>query len=72
MHELFFLSGGDEWKLLAERLGMSNNEIRFLDKRIPNPCDVVLNVMAQHRCFRVGELYDNLVESELPGAADLL
>ena len=51
---------------------MSYNQIRFLDKRTPNPCDVVLNLMAQHRCFRVGELYDKLVESELPGAADLL
>ena len=50
---------------------MSYNEIRFLDKRITNPCDVVLN-MAQHLYFSVGELYDKLVEIELPGAADLL
>ena len=51
---------------------MSNNEIRFLDKRTTNPCDVVLNLMAKHRYFSVGELYDKLVEIELPGSADLL
>ena len=51
---------------------MSYNEIRFLDKRTINPCDVVLNLTAQYRYFSVGELYDKLAEIELPGSADLL
>ena len=68
----FFHKGGDEWRQLAERLGMSYNEIRFLDKRTTNPCDVVLDLMANHRYLSVGEIYDKLVESELPGSADLL
>ena len=72
VRESLFLLGGDEWKQLAERLGMSCNEIRFIDKRTTNPCDVVLNLMAEYRYFSVGELYDKLVESELPGSADLL
>lgn len=58
--------------MLAEKLGMSCNQIRFFDKRTTNPCGVVLNITAQQRCFRVGELYDKLVEIELSGEADLL
>ena len=51
---------------------MSHNEIRYLDKRTTNPCDVVLNRQAKCCYFSVGELYDKLVEIELPGSADLL
>ena len=68
----FCLLGGEEWKHLAENFGMSYNEIRFLDKRTTNPCDVVLDVIAKHRYLMVGELYDRLVKSGLPGSADLL
>ena len=68
----FFLPGGEEWKQLAESFGMSYNEIRFLDKRTTNPCDVVLDLIANHRYLMVGELYDRLVMSGLPGSADLL
>ena len=64
--------GGEEWKQLAESFGMSYNEIRFLDKRTTNPCDVVLDLIAKHRYLMVGELYDKLVMSGLPGSADLL
>ena len=67
-----FVSGGDEWKLLAEKLGMSYDEIRVLDKRTLNPCDVALNLVANSRHLNVGEVYDILVECELPGSADLL
>ena len=68
----FCLLGGEEWKQLAESFGMSYNEIRFLDKRTTNPCDVVLDLIAKHRYLMVGELYDRLVKSGLPGSADLL
>ena len=68
----FCLPGGEEWKQLAESFGMSYNEIRFLDKRTTNPCDVVLDLIANHRYLMVGELYDRLVMSGLPGSADLL
>lgn len=67
-----FISGGDEWKLLAEKLGMSYDEIRVLDKRTLNPCDVALNLVANSRHVNVGEVYDILVECELAGSADLL
>ena len=66
-----FLVGG-RWKELAHRLGISNNAISFLDERHTNPSDVLLNIMARHCPFHVGELYDMLVESELPVAADIL
>ena len=67
-----FISGGDEWKLLAEKLGMSYDEIRFLDKRTSNPCNVVLDLVANSRHLNVGEVYDILVECGLAGSADLL
>ena len=51
---------------------MSYNEIRLLDKRTFIPCDVVLDLIANHRYLIVGELYDKLVKSGLPGSADLL
>lgn len=68
----FSLSGGDEWKLLAERLGFSQIEIRFLDKRVVNPSEVVLGAVGKHRHLSVGELYDTLVDCELPVTADLM
>ena len=51
---------------------MSYDEIRVLDKRTLNPCDVALNLVANSRHLNVGEVYDILVECELPGSADLL
>ncbi|XP_027037870.1 uncharacterized protein LOC113666299 [Pocillopora damicornis] len=68
----FSLSGGDEWKLLAERLGLSQIQIRFLDKRVTNPSDVVLGAVGKHRHLSVREIYDTLVECELPAIADLM
>lgn len=67
------LSGGDEWKLLAERLGLSPTEIRFLDNRFRNPCDAVLAYARDKDFIRsVGELYDKLVKCNFPVWADLL
>lgn len=70
---LLGISGGDEWKLLAERLGLSPTEIRFLDNRLINPCDAVL-AYARNKDFirSVGELYDKLVKCNFPVWADLL
>ncbi|XP_068712717.1 uncharacterized protein [Montipora foliosa] len=72
MELTFFLTVGGRWKELAIRLGISNNGISFLDERHTNPSDVLLDIMAKHHPFHVGELYDMLVESELPLAADIL
>lgn len=69
---MLFSVGGDEWKLLAERLGFSQIEIRFLDKRVVNPSDVVLGAVGKHRHLSVGEIYDTLVDCELPVTADLM
>ena len=69
---IIFISGGDEWKQLAEKLGMTYDEIRFLDKRTLNPCNVVLDLVANSRRLNVGEVYDILVECDLVGSADLL
>ena len=68
----FVLTGGDEWKLVAERLGMSQREIRFLDNRTLNPFDSVLAFIANQRYTSVGSLYDVLDECGLPSIADLL
>ena len=72
VHNIFFYAGGDEWKLLADRLGFSQIDIRFLDKRYPNPSDVVLGAVANRRHLSVGEIYDTLVDCELPAIADLM
>ncbi|CAH3179496.1 unnamed protein product [Porites lobata] len=68
----FNLCGGDEWKQLAEKLGISYDEIRFLDERTLNPCNVVLDLVANSRHLNVGEVYYILVECDLAGSADLL
>lgn len=68
----FSVLGRDEWKLLAERLGLSQIEIDFLDKKFKNPCDVVLGLVGNHRYLSVGEIYDTLVKCELPAIADIM
>jgi len=66
------ISGDDEWKQFAERLGLSAAEIRFLDKRVLNPCDAALAYSRDQRYISVGDLYDELVACELPLISDLL
>ncbi|KAJ7375436.1 hypothetical protein OS493_002203, partial [Desmophyllum pertusum] len=67
------LCGGDEWKPFAERLGLTPAEIRYLDKRVLNPCDAALaHSRNQGYISSVGDLYDTLVDCELPLIADLL
>ena len=60
------------WKLLAERLDFSQIDMCFLDERVTNPSDVVLGLVAKHRHLSVGEIYDTLVDLELPVIADLM
>ena len=66
------LAGGDEWKVVAERLGLTPREIRFLDKRTLNPCDAALSFIANQRPTSVGDLYDVINDCGFPKIADLL
>lgn len=69
---LFGHLGGGEWKMVAERLGLTQVEIRFLDRRISNPMDVVLSAAGRSSSVRVETLYDLMTELGLPEVADLL
>ena len=65
-------AGGDEWKIVAEELGLNADEIRYLDNRTQNPCEALLAYIAQH-CYRsVGYLYNVLNKCEFPLVADIL
>ena len=65
--------GLDEWKLFAERLGLNPAEILYLDKRVLNPCDAALaHSRNQGYIMCVGDVYDALVDCDLPVIADLL
>ena len=66
------VAGGDEWKLVAEKLGLNPGEIRFLDNRTLNPAEAVLEFIGNRRYLSVGELYQMLCDCELPAVADLL
>ena len=58
--------------IVAERLGLSPTEIRFLEKRSRNPFEEALMHCRNHQYLTVGELYDVLVESGYPAYADFL
>lgn len=64
------LSGGDEWKVVAEKLGLTPRKIRFLDNRTLNPLDAALAFLANQRHINVGSLYDVLIECGYPVVAD--
>ncbi|XP_068743817.1 uncharacterized protein [Montipora capricornis] len=66
------LSSGEEWKDVAERLGFSPKEIRYLDKRTMNPCDAALATVSQRCDISVDDLYDALTDAGLPVLADTL
>ena len=57
---------------LAEGLGLTPAEIRFLDKRTLNPMEAALSFIGKQRFLRVGELYELLEEHNFPVLADLL
>ena len=69
---MFCVLGGDEWKLVAEKLGLTQERIRFYDKRTQNPFDAVLTCITNQRNVSVGYLCDVLNECGLPVMADLL
>lgn len=64
--------GGEEWKIVAEGLGLTPREVRFLDQRTLNPMDAVLRFVGQKSSVRVETLYDLMTELGLPEVADLL
>ena len=61
-----------QWKVVAERLGLRANEIKFLDMRYPNPSEAALAFVAQYRGMSVDDLYDVLTECGMPVLADIL
>lgn len=63
---------GEKWQLVAEKLGLSPLEIRFLDERFTNPVEAALSYVAHQRCFTLGDLYDVLADCGLPLIADEL
>ena len=75
MHFVFVvvvIVGGDEWKLLAAKLGFNSDKIRFLNNRTLNPAEAVLGYITRERYVTVGKLYDVLNECGLPVIADIL
>ena len=69
---MFIFIGGDEWMMVAERLGLTPSEIRFLDKRSRNPFESALIHSRNQQYWNVGQLYDVLVDCGFPGFSDLL
>ncbi|PFX12864.1 putative serine/threonine-protein kinase pats1 [Stylophora pistillata] len=63
------LCGGDEWKIVAEKLGFQDSHIRCLDNRFKNPFAVILENCSM---MCVGQLYNVLVDCGFPLIADLL
>ena len=63
---------GDKWKLVAEKLGLNHEEIRFLDVRVTNPVEALLAFIANQRYMSVGELYQVLCDCGIPVIADKL
>lgn len=57
---------------VAEGLGLTPEEIRFLDKRTLNPMESALSFIVKQRFLSVGELYELLNKCNFPMLADLL
>ena len=69
---VLILLGLDDWELFAEKLGLTPEEIRFLDKRTRNQVLQVLISATQKYIITVGDLYDVLKDCGLPVIADFL
>ena len=69
---VLILVGRDDWELFAEKLGLTPEEIRFLDKRTRNQVLEVLISATQKYIITVGDLYDVLKDCGLPVIADFL
>ena len=61
-----------DWQVVAERLGLRVEEIRFLDMRYRNPSEAVLTYAASYCGMNVDDLYDVLTECGMPVLADIL
>ena len=57
---------------VAERLGLTPAQIRFLEKRCLNPMEYAIGHIRSQRYLNVGQLYDVVVECGCPTFADLL
>lgn len=66
------VASDDKWKFVAEKLGLNQEEIRFLDLRHTNPADALLGCITNHCDMNVGELYKILCECGIPVIADKL
>ena len=72
MHFVCVLVTDWQWKVVAERLGLRANEIKFLDMRHRNPSEAVLTFGAQYYGMNVDDLYDMLTQCGMPVLADIL
>ncbi|XP_044183878.1 uncharacterized protein LOC122964379 [Acropora millepora] len=66
------LSGGEEWKFVAERLGFTAPEIRYLDHRTRNPFEAALTHYIERNPMKVGDLHDILTECGMRVLTDIL
>ncbi|XP_044169489.1 uncharacterized protein LOC114951217 [Acropora millepora] len=66
------LSGGEDWKVVAERMGFTAPEIPFLDHRTRNPFEAALAHYIDRNPMKVDDLYDILTECGMPVLADIL
>lgn len=66
------VSGDNEWMIVAEKLGLTSQEIRYLDRRTRNPAEALFSFIANQRHLPAGEIYDILCDCGLPALADIL
>lgn len=58
--------------MVAERLDLDQEKIRFLDNRTLNPAHALIGYIANQRHLTVADLYEVLCDCELPVIADTL
>ena len=66
----FSVAGDDKWKFVAEKLGLSQEEICYLDKRTQNPVEGLIGFIAGQRFMSVGDLCKVLCDCGVPLIAD--
>ena len=66
------LVGGEEWKFVAERLGFTAPEMRYLDHRTRNPFEAALTHYIERNPMKVGDLHDILTECGMRVLTDIL
>ena len=65
-------AGGENWKVVAERMGFTAPEIRYLAHRTRNPFEAALMHYIERNPMKVDDLYDILTECGMPMLADIL